>query len=291
MKLRTLGPAWSGALMGTSISATLSNIFGLSWLSYVLLIAASILLLLVSRKERLSTATMPAWGMYSMGVLALGTAYSTILGLWWVHAAAWFIGGVLSVITCLWYTVALLRGKAGPAAFTWGLPLVAPMVTATSSAQLGAHLQSPLIMHIGMAMFFLAWCTGVPTFVVAYLRAKVPLALRTTTWIPLGIVGQSTAAAHLLWGAHLYGVIMLSIGVPLVGYALYRHWSAVGSMPYNPSWFASTFPVGTVCLGAHLSGFDTAAHVLLVLLLLHLIWAATGGAIQAAAQPTSARPR
>lgn len=282
-----LGPAWSGALMGTSISATLTYTFGLHWLSHAILLAATVLLVLVTRKEAFCTRTMPAWGMYSMGLLALGSAYSATLGLWWVHAVLWATGGALSVVTCLWYTLALLRKQAGPAAFTWGLPLVAPMVTATSSAQLGAHLGSELIMHIGMAMFVLAWVTGVPTFVVAYLRAEVPLALRTTTWIPLGIVGQSTAAAHLLWGAHTYGAIMLSIGVPLIGYALYRHWSVAFVMPYNPSWFASTFPVGTVCLGAHLSGFDGAAHLLLGLLLLHLIWAATGGAIQEVKQRSS----
>ena len=62
-------------------------------------------------------------------------------------------------------------------------------------------------------------------------------------------------------------------------------------MPYNPTWWASTFPVGTCCLGTHtlaekstnstlpvwdLGWMDTLSAALLALLLLHVIWAAFG---------------
>lgn len=313
--------------MGTGISCSLTWTFGLHLLSRILLVAVTLLCVAMvafwakHRNPGFTTQAMPAWGMVSMGLLAVGSAYSGTLGWWPVHAAMWAIGTPLGFITCLWYLAAMLRKEVGSSAFTWGLPLVAPMVAATSSAQLAAHLDNRLIMIIGAAGFFLALLVALPTFGVVYWELArrgrntnhpglgyLPQEVATTVWIPLGIVGQSTAAAQLLTHggiatyktgalAHAgttYGTIMLLIGVPFALFAVAHHWSSVGHyivakdrlpMPYNPSWWASTFPVGTMCLGAHYLAattdvplLDTISHCLLFLLLLHLAWAALGGA-------------
>ena len=178
------------------------------------------------------------------------------------------------------------------------------MVAATASAQLAPHAGEwgSTVHGIGVACFALAWVTAVPTLAFVYARTFpiIPAQFATTAWIPLGLVGQSTVAAQLLAGdqwhfrATVYGLVILSVGIPLAGYAIIKHWgTALGSapMPYNPTWWASTFPVGTCCLGTHtlaekstnstllvwdLGWMDTLSAALLVLLLLHVVWAALG---------------
>ena len=178
------------------------------------------------------------------------------------------------------------------------------MVAATASAQLAPHVGEwgSIVHGIGVACFVLAWVTAVPTFAFVYARTFpiIPAQFATTAWIPLGLVGQSTVAAQLLAGdqwhfrATVYGLVILSVGIPLAGYAIIKHWgTALGStpMPYNPTWWASTFPVGTCCLGTHtlaekstnstllvwdLGWMDTLSAALLALLLLHVVCAALG---------------
>ena len=92
----------------------------------------------------------------------------------------------------------------------------------------------------------------------------------------------------------VYGVAMLGLGIPLAIYAISKHWgAALGSTPmsYNPTWWASTFPVGTCCLGTHtlstqpaalalgMGWMDTISAALLVLLLVHVMWATIGAAV------------
>lgn len=244
---------------------------------------------------------MPAWGMVSMGILALGSAYSLIVNAWPIHAFCWAVGTVLGVITCVRFLHFLIFNHHPAPAFTWGLPLVAPMVAATSSAQLAPHAGDwgSTVHGIGVTCFVLAWAAAVPVFAFVYLRTfpKIPTSFATTAWIPLGLVGQSTAAAQLLAGEQwhfrtmIYGIAMLSVGIPLAVYALIKHWgAALGGTPmsYNPTWWASTFPVGTCCLGTHILSTQPAAlawgmswlngisAALLVLLLVHVAWAAFG---------------
>lgn len=311
--LPPLGPGWAGAVMGLGISASLMDIHLSSTLGHlpaeIMLGIATVLALALTvgflkhRNPGFHSSAMPAWGMASMGILALGSAYSLIFGAWLVHAFCWAVGTVLGAITCVKFFRYLFVHRPVPA-FTWGLPLVAPMVAATASAQLAPHAGAwdSTVHGMGVACFALAWVTAVPTFAFVYVRTfpTIPAQFATTAWIPLGLVGQSTVAAQLLAGeqwhfrAMVYGMLMLSVGIPLAGYAIVMHWgTALGStpMPYNPTWWASTFPVGTCCLGTHtlaaqskgsallpwdLGWMDTISAALLVLLLLHVAWAALG---------------
>ena len=312
--LPPLGPGWAGAVMGLGISSTLIDVHVTPLLgsapSKAMLGAATILAIslvfgfLKHHNPGFRAADMPAWGMVSMGILSLGSAYSLIYDSWSVHTLCWAIGTVLGAVTCIRFLMFLICDRPSAPAFTWGLPLVAPMVAATSSAQLAPHAGEwgSIVHSIGVISFALAWLTGVPTFAFVYLRTipKVPTSFAATAWIPLGLVGQSTAGAQLLAGeqwhfrAMVYGVAMLGLGIPLAIYAISKHWgAALGSTPmsYNPTWWASTFPVGTSCLGSHtlstqpaaltlgMGWMDTISAALLVLLLVHVMWATIGAAV------------
>ncbi|WP_254873062.1 hypothetical protein [Schaalia sp. Marseille-Q2122] len=129
---------------------------------------------------------------------------------------------------------------------------------------------------VALSCFFLALSLGLVIFAYAYQRhwrtAPVPLVASASSWIPLGLVGQSTAAtqalAHtatpmtspefaqaLAHMANLYGYSMFIVGTPLIAWATlvtlrgFQH-----RMPFTPGWWALTFPIGTLALGATLLG-------------------------------------
>lgn len=302
------GPAWYGAVMGTGILATLLqvNAEALPWgsdlapavlaIGWVLFVGLSTAFgrrvqadSEVLRSGWADPTTRAQWGMVSMGILAVGSATLTVLpvhapGLTHVSlladAALWTIGTALGLLTTLSFTAMLVRGAAGQPGFAWGLPVVPPMVSATTGAALVPYLSSEiarlLLFLVLVACFVLALSLGAAIFVVAYrhhlLRTPVPLAASTSPWIPLGVVGQSTAAAQAIAGqattllrpeaapgvhalANAYGVAMLAIGVPLVAYAaLVTVRGFLGRMPFSPGWWSLTFPIGTLALGSHLLG-------------------------------------
>lgn len=299
-----MGLGITASLIDIHLSSTLGHLPAELMLGVATLLALALTVgFLRHRNPGFHSSAMPAWGMASMGILALGSAYSLIFSSWSVHTFCWTVGTVLGAITCVKFFRYLFVSRPAPA-FTCGLPLVAPMVAATASAQLAPHVGEwgSTVHGIGVACFALAWVTAVPTFAFIYARTFpiIPAQFATTAWIPLGLVGQSTVAAQLLAGnqwhfrATVYGLVILSVGIPLAGYAIVEHWgTALGStpMPYNPTWWASTFPVGTCCLGTHtlaekstnstlpvwdLGWMDTLSAALLALLLLHVIWAAFG---------------
>lgn len=89
------------------------------------------------------------------------------------------------------------------------------------------------------------------------------------------MVGQSAAAAqamalqaeHVLvqgFGqsvhqiAHTYGWIMVVVGIPMVAWACAVTLRGFRKrMPFSPGWWALTFPIGTLALGATLLGAGT----------------------------------
>ena len=124
-------------------------------------------------------------------------------------------------------------------------------------------------------------------------KLKIPPNFTTIYWIPLGLVGQATAAAQLLgrsepWGsiAYGFGVVTMAIGIPVVIIAASKHWPQVfrNSMAYNPTWWSCVFPLGTVVSGLNqmhnASGqvvWIGIGNVLLLLLIAHWCWAFFGG--------------
>lgn len=300
------GPAWYGAVMGTAILATLTQTLvpGL-WVARTLLVLGWLLLVGLTagfavRAVRhpgtlaasVKVGALPLWGMVSMGMLAVGSATATVLPSW-VPALAdvavvldgigWLLGTVLGLATAVGFSVLLVRSDAGTPTTVWGLAVVPPMVSATVGAGLVQHLPNPTLqlslLLITAACFLLSLTLGAVIFTVAYHHhwrvAGLAVAASTTAWIPLGVVGQSTAAAQAMAGsagpllpatlaaalqdvANDYGMLMLGLGVPLAAWAVamtvrgFRR-----KMPFVPGWWSLTFPIGTLALGAHLLGIGT----------------------------------
>lgn len=306
------GPAWYGAVMGTGILATLTQTLAPgSWAARALLVIGWLLLagLTVGFAVRtvrspgafaasIRVGQLPLWGMVSMGVLSIGSATATVLPSW-VPALAgpavladgvlWIAGTALGLATAIGFTVLLVRSGAGTPSTVWGLAVVPPMVSATVGAGLVPHLTTTLqvaMLLVTCTCFALSLTLGGVIFAVAYHHhwriAGLAIGASTTAWIPLGVVGQSTAAAQAmatqagpmlpasaagaLQGlANDYGVLMLGLGVPLAGWAVamtirgFRH-----HMPFIPGWWSLTFPIGTLALGSHLLGVGSGLSVFLV---------------------------
>lgn len=254
----------------------------------------------------------PLWGMASMGFLATGAATASVIPLtrpdlhhlaWSTDLLLWLIGTSLGLATAFGFLHAVSRDSIGEPSFVRGLAVVPPMVSATTGAALVPHAPEGaarwVFLVFTLGCFAVALACGVVVFGVAYRHFwsgnPVPLPMRASTWIPLGMVGQSTAAAQTLddavrsvtnWSvddpaarlagtiAHGYGAVVLTVGVPLFGWALWTTSRALASrMPFSPGWWAMTFPVGTCCLGSTLLGrslgygwLETVGAVLLALL-------------------------
>jgi tellurite resistance protein TehA-like permease len=190
----------------------------------------------------------------------------------------------------------------------WLMPVVPPMVSATTGAALVPHLPAgqaqETMLLLCYAMFGLTVVAGL--LVVAQLWARLfrhgALAPATapTVWIVLGFLGQSTTAAHHLGAiapgvvpsyGHALAMLALVYGVPVWGFTVL--WTALAlaltvhqvrrGLPFAPTWWSFTFPVGTVVTGtsalAATTGlvlFSAAAGVALLGLLVGWVVAATG---------------
>lgn len=311
--LPPVGPAWFGAAMGTGILATITQTLAPDlWVARGLLVIGWLLLVgltvgFATRSVRspgvlaasVRVGPLPLWGMVSMGPLAVGSATAAVLSSWWpalagpavlIDGILWTLGTLVGLATAIGFTTLLIRSDAGRPTTVWGLAVVPPMVSATVGAGLVPHLPTTALqlamLMVTAACFSLSLLLGAVIFAVAYHHhwrvAGLAVGASTTAWIPLGVVGQSTAAtqamalsAHPLLPAPLaaaldglandYGVGMLTLGVPLAAWAVamtirgFRH-----RMPFVPGWWSLTFPIGTLALGSHLLGVGTGMTVFLV---------------------------
>ena len=312
VSLPPAGPHWYPAVMGTGILATLLRLHAggspgvLTDAAVVVLVLAWAVLLGLTaafgrrvlrdpgllRRTWTDPGVMPFWGTVAMGLLAVGAASLTVLPA--VAPAAlplavaadavlWTVGTTVGLGAAFGFAAVLLRTPGHAPTLVQGLPVVPPMVSATTGAALVGHAGTPagrfLLVVAAAGCFATSLVLGVLVFARAYHHhwrgAPVPLAAAASTWIPLGIVGQSTAAAQAIAdaagplltpaaaaSAHDaavgYGLVVLAAGVPLVVWAVVVTVRGfLGRMPFGPGWWALTFPVGTLSLGAHSLGGAT----------------------------------
>lgn len=302
------GPAWYGSVMGTGILSTLTEkISGqvpvghgaavvLCALSWALLVGITVgFAVRIVRRPRVfidsltDGAVAPMWGMVSMGILSVGSATLTVApagdagftrsaGL--LDGLLWSIGTFIGIVSAVGFGARLIGSDIGAPTTVWGLAVVAPMVSATTGAALvptidGVGAQLWLLTGVS-ACFFLSLFVGAIVFITAYHHhwtvRGIPLAASASAWIPLGMVGQSTAAAQSIAtqskqfvipgaaeavqaAANTYGFVMLALGIPLICWAvLVTTRGFAGRMPFTPGWWAMTFPIGTLSLGTYLLG-------------------------------------
>lgn len=300
LALPPAGPAWFSSVMGTGILALLVQVHlgGTSigrwaaalWLAlaWALLIGLSVGFVRHCRRDRAALslsitepAAATAWGTVAMGIVSVGSATLKVTAAQGDRLAVlgqradvvlWCLGTALGFATAVGFTVMLVRRDSGRPAMTWGLPVVPPMVSATAGATLAPTLPAPwhaLCWLVSAAGFLVAAALALVVFAAAYhhhLRtAPVPIAASATSWIPLGVVGQSTAAAtalatgtHYQGIAHAYGHVMLLLAVPVIWFAVRTTLRGFRArMPFAPNWWSLTFPIGTLSLGAHLLGAQT----------------------------------
>ncbi|MDP9801179.1 tellurite resistance protein TehA-like permease [Arcanobacterium wilhelmae] len=313
-KLPPIGPAWFPAAMGTAILANLlqahtGNLPGagqasvavlvLAWGVLAALVIGYIVRIAISRDALTTTirdATQtPMWGTVSMGILSVGSATAAVVpahwpqyadAAWQLDAVTWIIGTAIGLAAAIGFAIWLIGTDLGSPTTVWGLAVVGPMVAATTGAGLVSHVSDTFqfwLLVISGACFFMAFFLGIAVFATAYHHhwrvEPLPLAASASAWIPLGMVGQSTAAAQSIAAqaremllpqfaasaqsvANTYGWFMVVVGIPLCAWALVVTVRGfIRRMPFAPGWWALTFPIGTLALGATLlaKGTDVGA--------------------------------
>ncbi|MEE4540525.1 TDT family transporter [Streptomyces sp. V4-01] len=289
-----IGPSWFAAVMGTGIvanaAATLPGSFhGLRSAATVVWSAAALLLVVLTagylrqRAVRLHAADpaqaqflgAPAVAMLTVGAgtLQLGRRVIGAQAALDVDWALWSLGTAIGLATAATVPYLMItRHRFAPdAAFGgWLMPVVPPLVSATTGALLVPHTpagQPRLVMLLGCyAMFGLGLVAAMLVLSMVYSRLvhhDAPTgAIVPTVWIGLGALGQvvtglgvlATAAPSALTTPYVQGAAALALlgGVAVWGFALL--WLALAAaltvrelragLPFAPTWWSFIFPLG-----------------------------------------------
>ncbi|MCH1868977.1 C4-dicarboxylate ABC transporter [Nocardioides sp. CFH 31398] len=189
----------------------------------------------------------------------------------------WVVGTALGLATAVSRPVRAHR--TGPAEAAWLMPVVPPMVSAAVGALLAARSPEPLatvLLAASWACFALTLVLAAGPALAVVRRVAggdVPVAT-PTLFIVLGPLGQSATAALLLAPGHRWALAYA--GVVLVAALLWAGVALTCVLRQRPAfamtWWAFTFPVGTVVTG--LSGLAAATGSGAVALLAVLGWGA-----------------
>ena len=315
-----LTPNWFASIMGTGIvanaAATLPLQFpGLRPAATIVWALASVLLVALStatvmhwvryrataRGHRLNPVMAHFYGAPPMALLTVGAGTLLLgkdvlgtplaVGIDWV---LWTIGTVLGLVSAIAvpYLTFTRHDTAPDSAFGgWLMPVVPPMVSASTGALLLPFLpagQARQNMLWGCyAMFGLSLLASIVIITLIWSRLaqhKIgPAGMVPTLWIVLGPLGQSITAVNLLGGnahlavdqgtSHALFVFGLVYGVPTLGFALM--WAALASaitlhtirqgLPFSLTWWSFTFPVGTCVTGLNGLALHTGLVTLQVL--------------------------
>lgn len=216
-------------------------------------------------------------GAMLVGVDLLGSTVAL-----WTTAVLWSAGTATGLATSIWIPYRMITARAhqrGSAVPAWLMPIVPPMVSASTGALLVPYLplgQWRLSMLLACyAMFGLSLVLGMLTFTLVYSRlvheGMPAVQAAPTVWIGLGMVGQSVTAVNLL-GAEAglvfrgsdaaladglrtfglvfglafggFGVLFFALAVALTVHAARRR------LTFSLTWWSFTFPVGTCVTGA-----------------------------------------
>ncbi|MGN6409542.1 MAG: TDT family transporter [Curtobacterium sp.] len=299
-----LPPNWFASVMGTGIvavaAASLPVRFpGLRTGATVVWAAAALLLV------ALCVATVGHWVRYRhvamthhrhpvishfygappMAFLTVG-AGTLLLGKDWIGLPAavavdwllWSIGtlgGLVTAVLVPYLAFTRHQNEPGAAFGGWLMPIVPPMVSASTGALLlpdaPAGQARETLLWSCYGFFGLSLVTSLVVITLIWNRLvqhKVGAAgMVPTLWIVLGPIGQSITAVNLLASkapsavdagtAHALLVVALVYGFAMLGFALL--WTVIAlaitvrtareHLPFSLTWWSFTFPVGTCVTG------------------------------------------
>jgi C4-dicarboxylate transporter/malic acid transport protein len=304
--LAHLAPNWYASIMGTGIVATAAASLPLRlpglrafatvvWALAALLLVALTVATVAHWRRHPGTARghhadpvmahfygAPPMAMLTVGagtlvlgrdVIGLSAAVDVDWALWLAGTAA----GLFTAVSVPYLQFTRHAGVDGRSAFGgWLIPVVPPMVSASTGALLVPHLpagqpRETLILAC-YAMFGLSLIASVVIITLIWNRLALhkigPARMVPTLWIVLGPLGQSITAVNLLGSAAeqslpapyasalpVFGVVY---GVPVFGFALL--WAALAAaitlkavregLPFSLTWWSFTFPIGTVVTGS-----------------------------------------
>ncbi|PSN66035.1 hypothetical protein BS50DRAFT_404583 [Corynespora cassiicola Philippines] len=308
-------PSWFAVTMGTGIvSVLLHSLSTLYQDSYRLLNTLSIiffalnvvlfsLILLVSvLRYTLYPATWelmlrhPAQSLF-LGTLPMG--FATIVNMFtlicvprwggptiYIAWAMWWIDVAVSVACCFGLPFQMMtkhQNRHETMTAAWLLPIVAPIVAASSGAVLAAALPDPQHALLTIITSYVLWGTGVPlsmfVLVMYFHRLAVhklpPQEVIVSVFLPLGPMGQGgysimelgtmamkifpeTQTLHPAAGDILY-VLGFGIALILWGFGLVWFFFALASIsrskfPFNMGWWGFTFPIGVFGMSSMMIG-------------------------------------
>ena len=298
------GPNWFASAMGTGIIANAGvllpfHVRGLHTFCFVIWLVASLTLVALViasvthyvrsphmfRRYSNDPQMIQFYGAPPMAILVVGTGAVLVarnfLG---IHLAVdidwtlWVLGTLLGLITAVIVPFRLflkLEVRPDSAFGGWLLPIVPPLVAATSGAILLPYMatqtERATMLYGCYALFGMSMVSAFIIISLIWSRlalhgtskgTRVP-----TLWIVLGPLGSSVTTAGILGGvAHLAvassiakGMRVFSIlyGVPIWGFAML--WTAIAlaltvatirsKMPFALTWWSFTFPVGVTVTG------------------------------------------
>lgn len=301
-------PNWFAAVMGTGIVATAAatlpvqfpalHVFAVAvWVcagAALLVIGAAFAMHWTGHRDRaVAYARHPVmvqfYGAPPMAMLTVGagagllgadllgpTAATTLFAGLWIAGT---IAGLLTSVVVPFRMITASDHRDVAALPAWLMPVVPPMVSASTGALLFPHLPEGqwrlALLCACYAMFGLSLIVGMITLTLIYGRllhgGLPPVDAAPTVWITLGLIGQSITAANLLGtdasmvftgaqssiavGLHVfgigYGLIMGGFGMLMfaLATALTVH-AARRNLGFSLTWWSFTFPIGTCVTGA-----------------------------------------
>jgi C4-dicarboxylate transporter/malic acid transport protein len=244
-------------------------------------------------------------GAITLGPSLMGT--SAAVG---IDAVLWTAGTLTGLATSVWIPFRMITAhdhRTATALPAWLMPIVPPMVSASTGALLLDHVPAgqPRLALIAScyAMFGLSLVLGMITMTTIWSRlvhgGMPAVQAAPTVWITLGMIGQSITATNLLGthattvfvgkqavvatGLHVFGIAygfaMGGFGILMFALAaLLTLHAARRGLSFSLTWWSFTFPVGTCVTGA--TALGTAAgistvHAMAVVLYVVLLMAWT----------------